>query len=179
MCFYTTFVKLTKKSSYANFSNILICMRQRRIHVTWYVAIYRSLDLNPNKSVFSFLRTLTAWHCPHLHVAVAECQPCSDRSISPARLQQLWSHAGTDERTSYRYIDPASHTMRAVPIIRVGSIASENWSTGARFTKYLTTILRLSYDNVKVTIDLRRATNLPNILRRTQGFFRYDLLAKS
>jgi len=25
----------------------------------------------------------------------------------------------------------------------------------ARFTKYLTTILRLSYDNAKVTIDLR------------------------
>jgi len=27
---------------------------------------------------------------------------------------------------------------------------------GARFTKYLMTILRLSYDNAKVTIDLRR-----------------------
>jgi len=26
----------------------------------------------------------------------------------------------------------------------------------ARFTKYLTAILRLSYDNAKVTIDLRR-----------------------
>jgi len=26
---------------------------------------------------------------------------------------------------------------------------------GARFTKYLTTILRLSYDNAKVAIDLR------------------------
>ena len=28
-------------------------------------------------------------------------------------------------------------------------------SSGARFTKYLMTILRLSYDNAKVTIDLR------------------------
>ena len=27
--------------------------------------------------------------------------------------------------------------------------------SGARFTKYLTTVLRLSYDNAKVTIDLR------------------------
>ena len=27
---------------------------------------------------------------------------------------------------------------------------------GARFAKYLTTLLRLSYDNDKVTIDLRR-----------------------
>ena len=31
---------------------------------------------------------------------------------------------------------------------------------GARFTKYLTTIIRLSYDNAKVTIDLRRTSNL-------------------
>ena len=41
---------------------------------------------------------------------------------------------------------------------------------GARFTKYLTTVLRLSYDNAKVTIDLRRTSNLQNILRRAQGF---------
>jgi len=40
----------------------------------------------------------------------------------------------------------------------------------ARFTKYLTTILRLFYDNAKVTIDLRRTSNLQNILRRAQGF---------
>jgi len=38
-----------------------------------------------------------------------------------------------------------------------------------RFTKYLTTILRLFCDNAKVTIDLRRTYNLSNILRRTQG----------
>ena len=31
-------------------------------------------------------------------------------------------------------------------------------------------ILRLSYDNAKVMIDFRRASNLPNILRRTQDF---------
>ena len=37
--------------------------------------------------------------------------------------------------------------------------------SGARFTKYLTTILRLSYDNGKVTIDLRRTSNLQNILQ--------------
>ena len=29
------------------------------------------------------------------------------------------------------------------------------WKPAGRFTKYLTTILRLSYDNAKVTIDLR------------------------
>ena len=31
----------------------------------------------------------------------------------------------------------------------------KNWWSGAQFTTYLTTILRLSYDNAKVTIDLR------------------------
>jgi len=31
---------------------------------------------------------------------------------------------------------------------------------GARFTKYVTTILRLPYDNAKVTIDLQRTSNL-------------------
>ena len=35
----------------------------------------------------------------------------------------------------------------------------------ARFTKYLTTILRLSYDNAKVTINLRRTCDLQNILQ--------------
>jgi len=34
------------------------------------------------------------------------------------------------------------------------------YSPGARFTKYLTTVLRLSYDNAKVTINLRRTSNL-------------------
>jgi len=48
-------------------------------------------------------------------------------------------------------------------------LAARGAIPGARFTKYLTTILRLSYDNAKLTIDLRRTYNLPNILRRTQG----------
>ena len=37
--------------------------------------------------------------------------------------------------------------------------AIERLISGARFTKYLTTILRLSYDNAKVTINLRRTSN--------------------
>jgi len=40
---------------------------------------------------------------------------------------------------------------------------------GARCTKYLTTVLQLSYNNAKVTIDLWRTSHLPDILRRTQG----------
>ena len=46
---------------------------------------------------------------------------------------------------------------------------------GARFTKYLTAILRLSYDNAEVTIDLRRTYNLSNILRRTQRSFLHTI----
>ena len=42
---------------------------------------------------------------------------------------------------------------------------AERSKAGTRFTKYLTTILRLSYDNAKVTIDLRRTSNLQNVLR--------------
>ena len=34
----------------------------------------------------------------------------------------------------------------------------------------LQNILRQSYDNAEVMIDLRRSSNLQNILRRTQGF---------
>jgi len=34
----------------------------------------------------------------------------------------------------------------------------------------LQNILRQSYNNAKVTIDLGRTSNLQNILRRTQGF---------
>jgi len=52
-------------------------------------------------------------------------------------------------------------------IFSLGNVGSR---PGARFTKYLTTILRLSYDNAKVTINLRRTSNLQNILRRAQGF---------
>jgi len=38
--------------------------------------------------------------------------------------------------------------------------ARRNHIPGARFTKYLTTVLRLSYDNAKVTTDLRRTSSL-------------------
>ena len=51
---------------------------------------------------------------------------------------------------------------------------------GPDLENILTTVLGLSYDNAKVTIDLRRTSNLPNILRRTRkAFLRQDFLAKS
>jgi len=56
------------------------------------------------------------------------------------------------------------------PEVEPATADSQVQRPGAQFTKYLTTILRLSYDNAKVTIDLRRTSNLQNILRRVQGF---------
>ena len=58
------------------------------------------------QSVFSFLRTLTTWHCPHLSAAR---RYYSIQSISPALRAHsskpaaagllLWAHAATDTRT--------------------------------------------------------------------------------
>ena len=50
--------------------------------------------------------------------------------------------------------------------------------SGARFTKYLTTILRSSYDNAKVTIDLRQACNYKTTYKERTAFLKYDSLAK-
>jgi len=46
-----------------------------------------------------------------------------------------------------------------------GTVLLSGAVRGAPFTKHLTTILRLSYDNAKVTINLRRTSNLQNILQ--------------
>ena len=64
---------------------------------------------NKNKSTFSYLRMLTAWHCPHLPTA---CRCCSNQSISPA----CWAHsskpASVDRRAdrlkdTKHFTDPA------------------------------------------------------------------------
>ena len=68
------------------------------------------------------------------------------------------------------------HHHYFVSMLQIDALRVENFwlnateRSAARFTKYLTTILRLSYDNAKVTIDLRPTSNLQNILRRAQGF---------
>ena len=53
----------------------------------------------------------------------------------------------------------------------------------ARSTKYLSTILRLSYDNAKLTIDLRWTSHLkknwPTSYKARKDFLTYDLLAKT
>ena len=55
-------------------------------------------------------------------------------------------------------------------IVAIGCFFSCRPESEARFTKYLTTILRLSYDNAKVTINLRRTSNLQNILQLMESF---------
>jgi len=54
------------------------------------------------------------------------------------------------------------------------------YAPATRFTN-ITTILRLSYDNANVTIDLRRTSNSPykTSYERRKAFLRYDSLAKS
>ena len=87
-----------------------------------------SIRNNYNKSVFSYLRTLTSWHCPHSPAAVTApmpgrylltamptagnlqqgvccCRPCCDRRM--------------DGRTPYCFIQPAPQTMHAVPITMI------------------------------------------------------------
>ena len=100
--------------------------------------------LRNNKSVFSYLDTLTTWHCPHSPTAH---HWCSKRSISPARRAHtsktlaggllLLARAGTDGRTPYRFIDPATPTMRAVPIISWLRLAARKTQNNNRKSHYL------------------------------------------
>jgi len=55
--------------------------------------------------------------------------------------------------------------------------ALSSCTSPARSTQYLTTIVRLSYDNAKVTMDVRQTSSFHNILQQTQGFsYWYDSL---
>ena len=64
-----------------------------------------------------------------------------------------------------------SGSSTQVKSTRSRSTVFSRTESGARFTKYLTTILRLSYDNAKVTIDLRRTSNSPNRLTNGERLF--------
>jgi len=68
--------------------------------------------------VFSFLRALKTWHCPHLLLravlrpraaATPAVQQSIDISYPPGPQQQTC-------RTPYRFIDPVPHTVQAAPI---------------------------------------------------------------
>jgi len=70
----------------------------------------------------------------------------------------------------YRTVYLAIQPLKAANALNKIRCQLNGCTPGARSTKYLTAILRLSYNNSKVTIDLWRTSNLQNILRRTQGF---------
>jgi len=79
-------------------------------------------------------RTLKTWHCPHLLLrrraaAAPAVQQSIDISYPPGPQQQTrrtllsgWI-IQTDGRTSDRFIYPAPHTFRAVPIIGHNTLA--------------------------------------------------------
>jgi len=73
---------------------------------------------------------------------------------------------------------PAPQIFSPRPAPDCRSAGVRHYKPAARFTKYLTTILRLSYDNAKVTIDLRQTSHSQNILRRTQGFSQVHFTCK-
>ena len=60
-------------------------------------------------------------------------------------------------------VEAAMRPLATLPVLF--SDKGKIMRTGACFTKYLTTIFRSPYDNVEVKIDLRRTSNLQNILR--------------
>ena len=72
-----------------------------------------------NKSVFSLLRRLSTWRCPHLLLSAGACCTAPEahyRSISPAAQQQTHNtplllsidgQTDRDGRTPDRYIDPS------------------------------------------------------------------------
>ena len=60
-----------------------------------------------NKPVFSFLRQLTTWHCPHLllNAVLLRRRPCSNRSISLAG----WTHSSKRAAAATESLDRQKH----------------------------------------------------------------------
>jgi len=91
-------------------------------HRPWRV-VSLSFVANNSLILFSYLCTLTTWHCPHSPVA-RRC--CNDQYLLLARLLYsskpaaagllLLVNAGTDRRTPYRFINSGAHIVQAVPI---------------------------------------------------------------
>jgi len=90
-------------------------------------------------------------------------KPMTRRVVAPA-----WHIDLPAQSSSHTPTNLSCRNLRYFDLLWICSETS--CTTRARFTKYLTTILRLSYDNTKVTIDLRQTSPSQNILRRTQGF---------
>jgi len=113
--------------------------------------------------VFSFLRTLTTWHCPRSPVAAADSWPCSCRPIAPARRAYSSKPAAavcccgpmlgqTHGRTPYRYRDPAlPHTTRVV------STARCQLATRADIPSVIWTISNQKRNKTNIALQILRA----------------------
>jgi len=120
------------------------------------------------------LLSLHFWHCPHsMRSSVYETVQCP--SICPSQHGLL----AADPLLQVCCCEPgvSSRRMRAVPLCQHAWIAGQ-WPKGPIY-KYLTTILLLSYDNAKGTIDLRPTSNLQTSYKERKAFFSYGLLAES
>jgi len=73
----------------------------------------------------------------------------------------------TDGRTAVSF--NASYSGGIIIIVKL--LLCVLYKLGARFTKYLTIILRLSYDNAKVTIDLRGRRVYNTSIEERRDFF--------
>ena len=95
-------------------------MNYYNVTMTFFLNVY--VFGNKYKSVFSFLRQLTTWHCSQLLLSAGRA--AIDRYLLPVHGPQqqtrlkMRSMDGTDRRTDgrtpYRYIDPAAYFARSV-----------------------------------------------------------------
>jgi len=95
-------------------------MNYYNVTMTFFLNVY--VFGNKYKSVFSFLRQLTTWHCSQLLLSAGRA--AIDRYLLAVHGPQqqtrlkMRSMDGTDRRTDgrtpYRYIDPAAYFARSV-----------------------------------------------------------------
>ena len=86
-------------------STLLSCCLQGFDTVCWASgrasALHRLSDYSNNKSLFSYLRMLTAWHCPHSHaIAAAVDQYLLLAGPTAANLQQQVATVGSNNNSS-------------------------------------------------------------------------------
>ena len=96
-----------------------------------------------------------------------------ERRLTDATDEAPGVPVGVDRRqvVAFTYCPPRGPPVRQSPHQTNVLIPVSVLRPGARFTKYLTIILQLSYDNAEVTIDLRRTSNLQDISRRNASLF--------
>ena len=86
-----------------------------KLYPSLYVYFVYDFNTNNNKSMFSYLRTLTTWHCPPLLKQSIDisCPPGPQQQTCSSGVRRANGTDGqTDRRTPYRSIDSAPHATR-------------------------------------------------------------------